>query len=250
MFHSVTTCSTVFAKYCVCSADKKVQYILRPLKKEDKDQIRRIYHDAQASRIFTAFLFGMGKTQLVLPTLLLLKTMSILFCLIHVFAVFLLGTLICAMYISYYHRFMQHINMSLESDLANPFEFYMSSSDESNFWIIQTPDGKVVAFVGARQRDSFTVELQRLSVAEKFRRKGLGEWLCRHLIAHYKDKNYKCIELELTEAHRQAKQLYRKLGFCFVSKFTSPYVLSDITLEKHRLILNTQNSHAGYYRWR
>lgn len=246
MFDSVTICSTISAKCCL-SQSEKGKFLLRPLEQKDKEEVRRIYHDAQASRIFTAFLFGIGKTHLVLPALLVLKAMAILFSLTDI-TVWLLGVLTFAMYLSYHHRFMQHIGTSLESDLADPYQFYMSTKDESNFWVIET-EGKVVAFVGAKQQDSFTVELQRLSVVAEFRRKGLGEWLCRHLIAHYKEKNYRRVELELTEAHKQAKQLYSKLGFCFVNKFTSPFALSDITLEKHCLILSTQNTN-GYHRWK
>ena len=248
MSYSITTCSTILGERSALSSPiERGRYRLRPLQENDQEQVRKIYHDAQSSRIFTAFLFGMGKTRLVLPVLLVLKGAAIMFSLKDI-AILLVGISLCVMYLSYRWRFMQHIGASLESDLANPYQIYMSTRDESNFWVIET-NGKVVAFVGAKQQDSFTIELQRLSVAEDFRRNGLGEWLCRHLVAHYRAKDYRRVVLELTEAHRPAKKLYSKLGFSFVKEFSSPYALSDITLESHCLLLNRENNN-GYRRWK
>lgn len=221
----------------LCPVPKKMtqKYRIRPFKVQDSERVKEIYLDAHNSFIFPAFLAGLQKPYIAVPTLLavhcIATTMHSLWMATIVLVVLALGV-----YASYRVKFIDHLNHSLTTDLNDIANFYHSGLDESSFWVAEI-DANVVGFVGFRQLDGATVELQRLTVAPEYRRRGIGEHLCRQAIAYYKRKKFQKIVLECTEVHLAGKCLYAKLGFNMKDCVASPFALSAISLEHYYLIL-------------
>lgn len=212
------------------------RYLIRPFRPQDSTRVKDIYVKAHNSFIFPAFLAGLQKPYIVVPSLFALHCVATVMDSLWM-ATALLVLLAVGVYVSYRVKFMDHLNHSLTTDIKNINKFYHSGLDESSFWVAEI-DGNVVGFVGFRQIDGATVELQRLTVATEHRRRGIGESLCRQAIAYYKRKKFQKIVLECTEVHLAGKSLYAKLGFNMKDCVASPFALSAILLEHFYLILN------------
>ncbi|XP_032240377.1 N-acetyltransferase family 8 member 2 [Nematostella vectensis] len=210
----------------------RIKHNVRRFRQEDQNQIRQIYLDAQRSIIKAAFVAGIQKPFITIPALFLTRLVA------AVTSVWLaligLGLIVSAVYISYYLKFMQHINHALETDLADISKSY--SVEKSSFWVVER-NNEVAGFVGVVHRDTSTIELQRLTVAPEYRRQGIAESLCRYVIALYAEMKLLRLRLECTESHDAAKNLYRKLGFTLTDCVTDPYALSAVTLEHHSINL-------------
>jgi len=208
---------------------------MRPFQAPDKEEIQKVYLEAHNSFIFPAFLAGLKKPYIVIPALLitqlLVMAMQSFWMGIKVLAILALSV-----YFSYRIKFMDHVNHSLTTDLDDIEKFYQSDNDESSFWVVEV-GGRLVGFVGVKQRDTTTIELQRLTVAPQYRRRGIGEKMCRHVISFYKRKKFKKLVLECTEVHLAGKNLYMKLGFNVDECLVAPFALSAITLEHYSLSL-------------
>ncbi|XP_031556499.1 probable N-acetyltransferase camello [Actinia tenebrosa] len=208
---------------------------MRPFRFSDNQEIQKIYLEAHQSFVFPAFISGLLNPYIFSPALLVAHLVAIGTGSI-IFALGALAFFITAIYVSYDLKVMNHINHSLSTDLDNIGSFYQSGRDESSFWVVET-EGRVAGFVGVIQRDGATVELQRLTVAAEFRRRGIGEKLCRHVISFYKRKKFRKLILECTEVHIAGKNLYVKLGFDVHERVQDPFALSAITLEHYSLNL-------------
>jgi GNAT superfamily N-acetyltransferase len=95
-----------------------------------------------------------------------------------------------------------------DSDLDHIDEVYLSG--DGGFWIAwskETPVGNI----GAQDIGGF-VELRRMYVREKFRRRGIGTLLVRSLIEHCKSRGIRAIEL-FTHRDGPGRYMYKKLGF-------------------------------------
>lgn len=210
-------------------------YKIRPFKVQDSKKIQEIYVKAHNSFIFPAFLAGLQKTFIVVPTLLAVQCIATIMGSLWM-GIIILVMLLLGVYFSYRVKFMDHLDHSLTTDLKDIDKFYRSCLDESSFWVVEV-DGNLVGFVGVRQLDGTTVELQRLTVAPEYRRRGIGENLCRQVISHYKRKQFQRLVLECTEVHLAGKSLYAKIGFNMKDCVPAPFALSAIILEHYSLNL-------------
>lgn len=216
---------------------KKTQasFNIRPFQVTDTKTIQDIYLEAHNSFIFPAFVAGLQKPYIIVPVLLIVQCFTAIMESLYI-GIAVLFMLALGVYLSYRVKFMDHLNHSMTTDLENIEKFYQSGSDESSFWVAEI-DGKVVGFVGMKQRDSTIIELQRLTVARHYRRRGIGENLCRNVISLYRRKNFQQLILECTEVHLAGKSLYAKLGFNVEERIAAPFALSAITLEHYSLNL-------------
>jgi len=96
-----------------------------------------------------------------------------------------------------------------ESDLDHIDEVYVSG--DGGFWIAWSAETPV-GHIGAQDIGGF-VELRRMYVREKFRRRGIGTLLVRSLIEHCKSEGIRAIQL-FTHRDRPGRYMYKKkLGF-------------------------------------
>ncbi|XP_020917466.1 N-acetylaspartate synthetase-like [Exaiptasia diaphana] len=213
----------------------QTSFNIRPFQVADTKTIQDVYLEAHNSFIFPAFEAGLQKPYINVPALLFVHCLTTITESLYI-GIGLLFILVVGVYLSYRVKFMNHLNHSMTTDLHDIENFYQCGSDESSFWVAEIA-GKVVGFVGMKQRDSTTIELQRLTVAPQYRRRGIGESLCRNVISFYKRKKFQQLILECTEVHFAGKSLYAKLGFNIDERIAAPFALSAITLEHYSLNL-------------
>ncbi|KAL7066127.1 acetyltransferase, GNAT family protein [Cryptosporidium serpentis] len=87
------------------------------------------------------------------------------------------------------------------------------------YCILDTENDKIIAYASlyilphlCRPNDA---RLEHLIVSTEYRNRGIGTFLCKHIIDEAKNK-FKCSRLDLTVECEIAKALYTNLGFEFV----------------------------------
>ncbi len=78
-------------------------------------------------------------------------------------------------------------------------------------------DGEVAGYIGAHNILG-EVYITNVAVAEKHRRKGIGEMLINNLVELCKSENAEFITLEVRESNSAAINLYKKMNFKEVGK--------------------------------
>jgi GNAT superfamily N-acetyltransferase len=89
-----------------------------------------------------------------------------------------------------------------------------------NFWLAFLDDVPV-GHIGAQDIDG-QIELRRMFVDARYRRRGIGSALVNALIEHAMRQHVDCIEL-WTASHGVGEQLYRHLGFKVVPEPSSAF---------------------------
>jgi ribosomal protein S18 acetylase RimI-like enzyme len=90
---------------------------------------------------------------------------------------------------------------------------------------------EVAGTVGLKKVDHSTYEIIKMTVSEKFRRKGIAEKLCRAAIEKAKSKGASRLVLYSLTCLQAAIHLYKKLGFTEVPLEAGTYKRADIKLE-------------------
>lgn len=92
--------------------------------------------------------------------------------------------------------------------------FKTTTPAPSNYFVFvaEDPLASIVAYLAAHQVDD-DWELQYVVVAKEYRRRGVGTWLLKELIAHARATAGSRIFLEVRESNQNARVLYSRLGF-------------------------------------
>lgn len=74
-------------------------------------------------------------------------------------------------------------------------------------------DNSLAGCIGLRKIDNSTCELKRLYIKPQFRKKGIGDFLVKKIIADAKEIGYSKMRLDTLPFLKGAERLYRKNGF-------------------------------------
>ncbi|KAJ1211611.1 hypothetical protein NDU88_006969 [Pleurodeles waltl] len=99
----------------------------------------------------------------------------------------------------------------LNGDMKDIQRSYMQKRGAC-FWVAES-DGEVVGFVAADPAGEKELELKRLNVSEKHRRRGIGKSLSQTLINFAKEEGYEAVVLKSIIVRYSAQILYQHLGF-------------------------------------
>ena len=83
----------------------------------------------------------------------------------------------------------------------------------SHCWVVEAPDGIVVAMIGVQQHDAGVGEIRRLRVQREYRRRGIGKALVETAIRFCREQNYLKVCLDTFMEHEAAIQLFERFGF-------------------------------------
>ena len=79
-------------------------------------------------------------------------------------------------------------------------------------WLVALDGDAVVGYVGSQTVMGET-DMMNIAVHPDHRRKGIAERLVNELVEKLKQRQSKCLTLEVRASNAPAKQLYEKLGF-------------------------------------
>ena len=116
-----------------------------------------------------------------------------------------------------------------DRELENMDRLY--GQDKSKFYVIEN-DGQLVGSIGIRPLGRDACELRKFYVAREFRGRGLGASLLRQALIFAVQKQFKRIQLEVSEKHVRAIHLYESHGFVKSSKRSS-CARCELVFEKH-----------------
>ena len=94
---------------------------------------------------------------------------------------------------------------SISSELSNPL----------SCWLVATCDGNVAGYVGS-QTVLDGSDMMNIAVSPDYRRLGIAEKLVLALIELLKQRNSRCLILEVRKSNMPAISLYEKLGFSVI----------------------------------
>uniref|UniRef100_UPI0037E80311 N-acetylaspartate synthetase-like n=1 Tax=Semicossyphus pulcher TaxID=241346 RepID=UPI0037E80311 len=187
--------------------------VVRKFEPADQPEIQRIFSEGVMEMVpDTAF-----RSLRHHPESILFYTAMTIICFILTMCWWMIGLLpavcLCGRY--YYSRRVVHayLEHALSGDMGDIEGFYMKSSD-SCLWVAEL-EGKVVGVVAAvsHQKSGGAVELQRMSVDQRFRRCGVGVALGRKVLEFAVAQRCSTVVLGTTAYTRAAHQLYQRLGF-------------------------------------
>ena len=101
---------------------------------------------------------------------------------------------------------------SIRYELTNPL----------SFWLVAVEDGRVAGYVGS-QSVLDEADMMNIAVHPDFRRRGVAQSLVEGLIAELKEKDIRCLTLEVRASNDPAISLYQKLGFSQVGRRPNYY---------------------------
>ncbi len=137
------------------------------------------------------------------------------------------------------HKVKAH---ATHGDLDRVAEVYQSS-EKTGFWLAEADDGRVVGSIAVcvkrdpdmREPPGSGALSRRLGVAEDSQRNGVGQRLLETAIRHcVGQKAFRAIELNTTECHTEAKNLYLKKGFQIVQTYDKDYLFGIISVNMYR----------------
>lgn len=91
---------------------------------------------------------------------------------------------------------------SVASELTNPL----------SCWLVAEVDGRVAGYIGS-QTVMDESDMMNVAVHPDYRRKGIAEALVNALVEALKQRESRCLTLEVRASNEPAKALYDKLGF-------------------------------------
>ena len=96
---------------------------------------------------------------------------------------------------------------SIRYELTNPL----------SFWLVAMEGDRLAGYVGS-QSVLDEADMMNIAVHPDFRRRGVAQSLVEALVAGLKEKNVRCLTLEVRASNEPAIALYQKLGFVQVGR--------------------------------
>ena len=96
---------------------------------------------------------------------------------------------------------------SIRYELTNPL----------SFWLVAVEGDRLAGYVGS-QSVLDEADMMNIAVHPDFRRRGVAQNLVEALVAGLKEKNVRCLTLEVRASNEPAIALYQKLGFIQVGR--------------------------------
>ena len=91
-----------------------------------------------------------------------------------------------------------------------------------SLWIVAVLGDKVVGYVGS-QSVLDEADMMNIAVHPDFRRQGIAERLVKALCDKLRERQVRCLTLEVRASNEPAKSLYEKLGFLQVGRRPNYY---------------------------
>lgn len=101
---------------------------------------------------------------------------------------------------------------SIRYELTNPL----------SLWLVALEDDRVAGYVGS-QTVLDEADMMNIAVHPDFRRRGLAEALVTRLVTELRQKQVRCLTLEVRASNDPAIALYQKLGFVQVGRRPNYY---------------------------
>ena len=101
---------------------------------------------------------------------------------------------------------------SIRYELTNPL----------SFWLVAVEEDRVAGYVGS-QSVLDEADMMNIAVHPDFRRRGVAQHLVEGLVAGLKEKDVRCLTLEVRASNAPAIALYQKLGFVQVGRRPNYY---------------------------
>ena len=101
---------------------------------------------------------------------------------------------------------------SIAYELTNPL----------SAWFVAVEDGVVLGYVGS-QAVLDEADMMNIAVSPEARRRGIAQGLVEVLVAALKEKEVRCLTLEVRASNDPAITLYHKLGFTQVGRRPNYY---------------------------
>ena len=101
---------------------------------------------------------------------------------------------------------------SIASELHNPL----------SCWLVAVENNRVVGYVGS-QTVLDGSDMMNIAVAPNFRRMGIAQAMVSNLIGRLKERNSRCLILEVRVSNLPAIALYEKMGFIQVGRRRNYY---------------------------
>lgn len=101
---------------------------------------------------------------------------------------------------------------SIASELHNPL----------SCWLVAVENNRVVGYVGS-QTVLDGSDMMNIAVAPDFRRMGIAQAMVSNLIGRLKERNSRCLILEVRVSNLPAIALYEKMGFIQVGRRRNYY---------------------------
>ena len=89
-------------------------------------------------------------------------------------------------------------------------------------WFVAVEDGSVLGYVGS-QAVLDEADMMNIAVSPEARRRGIAQGLVEVLVAALKEKEVRCLTLEVRASNDPAITLYHKLGFAQVGRRPNYY---------------------------
>lgn len=197
--------------------------VVRNFEPSDKLEVQRIFSEGMMEMVSDTAFRGLRHH----PESLLLYAAFTVVCFVITKCWWVIGLLpasvLCARYFCSRRVIHGYLDCALQRDMGDVEGFYMNSPD-SCLWVALL-DGKVVGIVAAvgHQTQRGTVELQRMSVDQNCRRRGVGMVLGRKVLEYAITRGYSTVVLGTTAYSSAAHKLYQSLGFCCVG-VTNGYI--------------------------
>lgn len=87
--------------------------------------------------------------------------------------------------------------------------------NELSYWLVAVDDGRVLGYVGSQTVLGET-DMMNVAVHPDCRKQGIGQTLVNALVDGLKEKESRCLTLEVRASNAPARALYEKLGFAQV----------------------------------
>ena len=84
--------------------------------------------------------------------------------------------------------------------------------NELSYWLVAVDDGRVLGYVGSQTVLGET-DMMNVAVHPDCRKQGIGQTLVNALVDGLKEKESRCLTLEVRASNAPARALYEKLGF-------------------------------------
>ncbi len=95
-------------------------------------------------------------------------------------------------------------------------------NNQLSLWLVAVEDGIVTGYIGSQTVLGET-DMMNVAVHPDCRRQGIAEKLVDALVECLKEKESRCLTLEVRASNEPAKALYKKLGFVQVGRRPNYY---------------------------
>jgi len=92
-------------------------------------------------------------------------------------------------------------------------DFKEKLKKRKQYWLIAEINNKIIGFGQVWFKDKEVGKIQKIYIDRKFRRKGIGEKICKELIKWLKKNKIKHIEAGFYWKNKPSIEMHKKLGF-------------------------------------